>query len=197
MRAPALALVKILILALAHMILAHDAVAEPVNPLRLGAATGDIPSEMALADAYVQGAGVPQSDANAVGWWARAAAQGHAPAYLLVAQAYHDGRGVAKDLDTAMRWFEKSAATGNTTALNELAWHTMERGGDLDRALTLVNQALAAQPENSHYLDTKACILQKLHHRHHEAYALLKKAHTLSPQDQDVQAHLSYSERHH
>ena len=45
---------------------------------------------------------------------------------------------------------------------NELAWTYAEKGEELDRALGLVETALAQDAENDYYLDTKAEILYRL-----------------------------------
>ena len=46
-------------------------------------------------------------------------------------------------------------------AYNDLAWLYAESGQDLDQALALVNQALALDPDNFAYQDTKAEVLYK------------------------------------
>jgi tetratricopeptide (TPR) repeat protein len=46
--------------------------------------------------------------------------------------------------------------------LNNLAYSFAERGVKLDRALTLVDLALARDPKNSSYLDTKGWIYYRL-----------------------------------
>ena len=47
-------------------------------------------------------------------------------------------------------------------AYNDLAWLYAEEGGNLQEALSLVEQALVIQPRNPSYLDTKAEILFRL-----------------------------------
>lgn len=68
------------------------------------------------------------------------------------------------DLDGAVSHLQKALETGgdDPEILNNLAWIEMERG-DSPKALTLVNRALALDPEPRYpYLDTRARILAKL-----------------------------------
>ena len=170
--------------------------AEPVSRLRVAAASGDPVAQAELGDAYAQGQGVPKSYAHAFAWYLKSARAGHAAAYLPVASAYHDGRGVPRDLSRAMFWFEKAAAAGNVVAANELAFHRAEAGGNLDESLALSDQALAREPGNAHYLDTKAFILKRKGRRQ-EALELLRRAHTAAPEDAEIAEHLHDAERHH
>lgn len=174
--------------------LALPVAAEPVNALRVAAASGDASAQMRLAEWYAGSGTVAHNTAQAFAWRLRAARQGHVPAYVPVAQAYHDGRGVAKDIPRAMWWFENAARAGNATAQNEVAYHQAVEGGDMDRALGLVDQALATQPANPHYLDTKATILERKH-RWREAEELLRRAHAVAPADPELQEHLARVER--
>ena len=177
------------------LVLTGAAAAAPVQPLRVAAASGDPAAQAALGDAYAQGIGVTKSWPQAFAWYIKAARAGHAAAYLPVASAYHDGRGAPKDLTKALWWFEKAAAAGNAVAANELAYHTAEAGGDLSRAQALADQALAKEPENPHYLDTKAGILMR-RGSWTEAADLLRKAHVAEPHDSEIAAHLGDAEHH-
>lgn len=176
------------------LVMAVAARAEPVDPLRVAAASGNATAQLQLADWYATSGSQAYNASQAFAWRLRAARQGHAAAYLPVAQGYHDGRGVAKDLQRAMWWFGKAADAGNAAAQNEVAYHQAVDGGDLDRALVLVDQALASQPANPHYLDTKATILERKR-RWREAEALLRQAHAASPQDKELAQHLARVER--
>ena len=170
--------------------------AEPVDRLRVAAASGDPAAQAELGDAFAQGRGVPRNFEHAFAWYLKAARAGHSAAYLPVASAYHDGRGVPRDMARAMFWFERAAAAGNAVAANELAFHRAEDGGDLGAAQALVEQALAREPENAHYLDTKAYILKR-RGRRAEALELLRRAHTAAPADAEIAAHLREAEHHH
>jgi hypothetical protein len=57
-----------------------------------------------LGEAYSEGQGVPQSDAEAAKWWLKAAEQGHAAAQHCLALAYINGEGVQCDLIRAYMW---------------------------------------------------------------------------------------------
>ena len=79
-----------------------------------GAQTATAPSVVAhyyRGNAYRDGQGVPQDDAQAVTWWRKAAAQGYAPAMWALGNAYRIGRGVPKDAVSAYMWFNLGVAT--------------------------------------------------------------------------------------
>lgn len=173
---------------LAALIGASAVSAEPVDPLRVAAASGDVNAQMQLAEQYASD-GTQAGKKTAFGWRLRAARQGHAPAYLLVAQGFHDGLGGIEDVPRALAWYERAAATGQASAQNEVAYHLAIEGLDVKRAHELVDAALAQQPDNPHFLDTKATILER-EGRWREAEKLLVRAHGLAPKDADLQKHL-------
>lgn len=168
---------------LAALIGASASVAEPVHPLRIAAASGDAEAQMQLAAQYAA-MGTDDAKQQALAWRLRAARQGHAPAFLPVAQGLHD-----TDVPRALYWFERAAATGQASAQNEVAYHLAIEGLDVKRAHELVDAALAQQPDNPHFLDTKAQILER-QGRWHEAERLLERAHGLAPKDVEIQKHL-------
>lgn len=91
------------------------------------------------------------------------------------------------DLDEAASHLERALEAGgdNPAILNNLAWVQMARG-DAAKALTLVNRALALNPEPRYaYLDTRTRILAKLE-RYEEALIDARAARDLVP-DQDSQ----------
>jgi tetratricopeptide (TPR) repeat protein len=67
------------------------------------------------------------------------------------------------DRSAAIELYEKSLRIydRNPVVLNNLAYHMAESGGDLDRALTLAQRALQANPGFSEYLDTIGWIYLK------------------------------------
>lgn len=174
--------------ALVLVLAAGTAFGAPVDPVGLGAASGDPAAQMRLAATYAA-SGTPSGRRQAFAWRLRAARQGYAEAYLPVAQGFHDGLAGPEDVPRALYWFERAAASGNASAQNEVAYHLALDGLDLARANQLADQALAAQPENPHFLDTKATILER-EGRWHEAERLLRKAHRLAPQDAELDRQL-------
>ena len=59
---------------------------------------------------------VPQDEADALGWYAKAAAEGHADAQCIIATMYAGGESVAIDEAKAVEWFKRSAAQGHPAA---------------------------------------------------------------------------------
>lgn len=72
------------------------------------------------------GLGAPQSYANALQLYVKAAEgpHSHPPAMHRVGVCYRDGRGVEKDPVTAMRWFQRGVDAGDADAINAVgcAW---------------------------------------------------------------------------
>lgn len=86
------------------------------------AARADIGEALhALGTLARQGRGMPQSDAKAAEWMARAAAAGHLPGEVEYAIMLFNGTGVAKDEAAAARLFLRAAGKGNPVAQNRLA----------------------------------------------------------------------------
>lgn len=175
--------------------LSAAASAEPVDALRIAAAQGDVGAQMRLADAHAS-SGATHAAEQALAWRLRAAQAGHPEAYMLVAQAYHDGKGTPADVKRSLVWYQKAADAGNATAQNEVAFHiATDVRGDLRIAQALIDKALAQQPENPHYLDTKATILERQGHWY-AAEGLLRRAHRLAPQDREIVRHLKRADHH-
>ena len=74
------------------------------NRYEQSAQAGDDDAQFYLAALYATGAGRQRSDAEAFGWFLRAADQGHSHAMLIVAGLYASGRGTAKDNVKAYSW---------------------------------------------------------------------------------------------
>ena len=92
------------------------AAAQPPDGLRERAEQGDAAAQAELGRRYYVGEGVPQDDAEAVGWTRLAAEQGHAPAQYSLGLLYFRGRGVAGDDAAAARWYRAAAEQGHPPA---------------------------------------------------------------------------------
>ena len=68
---------------------------------------------------YLDGHGVPQSDAEAVNWFRRAAEQDYAQAQHNLGAMYGKGQGVKRDLIQAYKWLNICAAKGNTGCVTQ------------------------------------------------------------------------------
>ena len=84
--------------------------------LREGAERGDAVAQAELGRRYYVGEGVPQDDAEALGWTRLAAEQGHAPAQYSLGLLYFRGRGVGADDAAAARWYRAAAEQGHPPA---------------------------------------------------------------------------------
>ena len=67
-------------------------------------------AQFSLGVAYGRGRGVPQDDAEAVGWYRLAADQGHARAQGNLGVMYGTGDGVPQDYVQAHMWFDLAAS---------------------------------------------------------------------------------------
>jgi len=89
--------------------------------LRKAADRRYMPAELALAEIYQQGTGVPSNDQAAFHWYLEAADQGNDRAQTIVGIDYKFGEsGAPKDIHTAARWFRKAAHQGNVEAQTNL-----------------------------------------------------------------------------
>ena len=77
---------------------------------------GDPRAQYDLAVLYDNGLGVPQSDAEALRWYTRAADQGDARAQYNLGLMYMNGQGVEPNLVLAYYWVSLSVAQGNANA---------------------------------------------------------------------------------
>ena len=73
--------------------------------------------DKALGLMYDKGQGVPQSDAEALQWYERAAEQGEPRAQYNLGLMHLNGQGVPPDLVTAYYWVSLSASHGNQHAM--------------------------------------------------------------------------------
>ena len=87
--------------------------AAAVRWLRDAASQGSVSAMPALAGL------LPEADAR--GWYLRAAEAGHGGAMRTVADWYRDGRGGAVDLVQATRWYFRLLAVGNGDGIHEIS----------------------------------------------------------------------------
>ena len=77
---------------------------------------GDPRAQYDLAVLFDKGLGVPQSNAEALRWYTRAAEQGDARAQYNLGLMYMNGQGVEPNLVLAYYWVSLSVAQGNANA---------------------------------------------------------------------------------
>jgi TPR repeat protein len=79
---------------------------------------GEARAQYDLGLMYDKGQGVPQSDAEAMFWYERAAQQGEARAQYNLGLMHLNGQGVTPDVIKAYYWISLSASHGNAKALD-------------------------------------------------------------------------------
>ena len=72
---------------------------------------------------------IPPDEAEALGWYAKAAVEGHADAQCIIANMYAEGRDVPRDDAKALHWFRKSAAQGHAAAEFQMGLRHYSGGG--------------------------------------------------------------------
>ncbi|MGI9241716.1 MAG: J domain-containing protein [Verrucomicrobiales bacterium] len=72
---------------------------------------------------------VPEAEADALGWYAKAASEGHADAQCIIATMYAEGRRVPRDEGKAIEWFKRSAAQGHAAAEFQMGLRYYSGGG--------------------------------------------------------------------
>ena len=108
------------------------------------AEAGDAVAQRQLGNLYRNGAGVAQSDAEAIAWYRQAAAQGDLVAHYNLGVMYDNGYGVAQDHQEAARWYEPAAARNYGPAIYNLALQHEYGAGrpqDYAAAMRLYQQA--------------------------------------------------------
>jgi len=80
---------------------------------------GSAVAQFNLALLYLDGHGVPQSDAEAANWFRRAAEQDYAQAQHNLGAMYGKGQGVKRDLVQAYKWLNICAAKGNSGCVTQ------------------------------------------------------------------------------
>jgi TPR repeat protein len=87
-----------------------------VKWFQLAADQGYAPAQASLGDAYSNGQGVDENDAEAVKWYRLAAGQGHASAQFNLGFMYLNGEGVAENAAEAATWYRLAAEQGHASA---------------------------------------------------------------------------------
>lgn len=111
---------------------------------RQSAAAGDAVAQRQLGNLYRTGAGVAQSDAEALAWYRKAAAQGDVVAVYNLGVMYDNGFGVDQDHEEAARWYEQAVARNYAPAMYNLALqheYGMSRPKDYASAMGLYTRA--------------------------------------------------------
>jgi tetratricopeptide (TPR) repeat protein len=101
--------------------------------------------------------------------------------------AHHVGK-----FEEALRWYEKAVRLDNQNhlALNNYAYSLAEQGKDLERALELVNRALAIRSNQGAYYDTRAWVYYKMG-RYEEALKDIRIAVDIAPTTAELRYHLA------
>ena len=89
-----------------------------VRDLQFLAQGGEARAQYDLGVLYDKGQGVPQSDAQALQWYERAAEQGEPRAQYNLGLMHLNGQGVAPDMIKAYFWTSLSASHGDRHALD-------------------------------------------------------------------------------
>jgi formylglycine-generating enzyme required for sulfatase activity len=84
------------------------------------AALGQLEAQFKLAQRYEKGAGVDQSDVEALKWYTKAAQQKHVEAALIVGFFHKHGRGTQPNIKRAIKWYTQAAHGGNLIAASNL-----------------------------------------------------------------------------
>lgn len=77
---------------------------------------GDAQAQLALAQMYKNGQGVPKNNELAFEWFLKAAEQGDAQAQYEVALMYKNGIGTPQNLELTFEWFQKAAVQDHAMA---------------------------------------------------------------------------------
>ena len=94
-----------------------SSIVENIETIKVLAQKGDADALNNLGICYEYGlAGFPQSDAEAVKWYMKAAEQGQSIAQVNLAYCYEKGRGVAQNYEKAFEWYYKAAEQGDDEA---------------------------------------------------------------------------------
>lgn len=108
------------------------------------AEAGDAVAQRQLGNLYRNGAGVTQSDPDALAWYRKAAAQGDLVAVYNLGVMYDNGFGVDQDHAEAARWYEQAVARDYGPAMYNLALqheYGMARPQNYGEAMRLYTQA--------------------------------------------------------
>lgn len=90
--------------------------APTASQLATQAAAGNLAAEVALADRYKSGTGVPQDYKRAAFWYRKAASRGAAYGELSLGDLYENGTGVPENERLAVVWYKRAASHGTADA---------------------------------------------------------------------------------
>jgi TPR repeat protein len=97
-----------------------------------------------LGQMYANGQGVPQSDAEAVAWYHKAAEQGQAAGQAYLGYMYQRGKGVPQSDTEAVAWYRKAAEQGHGAGQRSLGWmYAKGRGISQDAVKAYMWESLA------------------------------------------------------
>lgn len=153
------------------------------------AGSGDPDAMFALGLLYGRGRGAPLDDTAAVQWLARAVELGHVGARTSLGYHYDLGLGVPRDPRRAEALYGEAATAGDMVAANNLAYGWALEGRNLEDALALMREVVAAAPEVASSLDTLGWILYRMR-GYEESVPPLCKAAILDPGQPEVLMHL-------
>jgi TPR repeat protein len=105
-----------LILILTALLAFQSAAASEFDEMKALADQGLAAAQYNLALMYDLGRGVPENDAEAVKWYAKAADQGHSGAQSNLGFMYDNGEGVPENDAEAVKWYRKAADQGRSGA---------------------------------------------------------------------------------
>lgn len=106
--------------------------APDIASLHKQAKEGNADSQYQLADAYLNGNGVPRDSKQGVEWLRKAASQDHPAAQLALSRLYLSGgeRNIPKDPKQGLEWLRKSADHGYAPAEYSLGLLYRDGGGE-------------------------------------------------------------------
>lgn len=77
------------------------------------AEAGDIEAQHATAEAYFEGADIPEDFAQAISWYRKAAESGYADSACKLGWIYLSKLGLREDASEAAKWYDKALASGS------------------------------------------------------------------------------------
>ncbi|HVJ51836.1 MAG TPA: tetratricopeptide repeat protein [Aliidongia sp.] len=101
--------------------------------LRVAAEHGLPAAQVRFGRMLLEGRGVAQDAAAALGWFQTAARSHDAEAMNMVGRCFENGWGTAKDMSAAAHWFGKSAAAGHDWGQYNFGHMLLDGSGGLER----------------------------------------------------------------
>lgn len=94
----------------------NDEAALKLTAVRAAAESGNLESQRAPANYFIEGIGVPQDANSAIEWYKKAAQAGDVIAMRQIGVMYDKGRGVPVDYVEAVKWYKAAAEKGDSQA---------------------------------------------------------------------------------